>query len=77
MTFEIVGYKKKSFNAPDGTPISGYDLHLFGTENGVTGNFVERIFASDRKLGSYIPSVGDSVDVQYNRYGKIDRIEVI
>ena len=76
MTVEIVGYKKKNFNTPDGTQISGYDLHVTGVENGVTGNFVERIFASERKLNNYTPSLGDIVDIQYNRYGKIDCIEV-
>lgn len=74
MTVEIVGYKKKAFTAPDGANISGYDLHVTGMESGVTGNFVERMFCSERKLGGYTPNLGDIIDIAYNRFGKIDTI---
>ena len=75
MTVEIVGYKKKAFTAPDGANISGYDLHVMGLENGVTGNYVERMFCSERKLNGYLPTLGDVVEISYNRFGKIDTIK--
>lgn len=77
MSVKIVGYKKKSFTTPDNTQISGYDLHVIGTEKGVTGNYVERIFASDNKLAGYVPALDDEVEIRYNRYGKIDTLEVL
>lgn len=74
MVFELVGYRHKSFKAGDGSEITGYDLYLEGTDPYVNGKTVERIFASDRKCEGYIPVLGDEIDLQYNRYGKLDCI---
>lgn len=73
----IVGIRTKSFTGNDGTKISGCDLHLMGEDSDVEGNFVDRIFVSEKKLGDYNPRVGDVIDIRYNRFGKIDRLELI
>lgn len=74
MVFALVGYRHKAFKVADGTEISGYELHLMGTDPSVTGETVERIFASDAKCSGFVPVIGNKVEVQYNRYGKIDRV---
>lgn len=72
MVFSLVGYRHKSFKVADGTEISGYELHLMGTDPSVQGETVERIFASDAKCKDLVPVIGHKIEVQYNRYGKID-----
>lgn len=73
----IVGIRTKSFTGSDGAKISGVDLHLLGVDSDVEGNFVDRIFVSEKKLGEYDPKLGDEIDIRYNRFGKIDRVELI
>ena len=73
----VLGIRKKSFTGNDGANISGLDLHLMGVDSSVEGNFVDRIFVSEKKLGNYNPQLGDEIDIRYNRFGKIDRVELI
>ncbi len=75
---ELVGYRRSSFPAKDtGEVISGYNLFLTGVADNVVGVAVERVFLSDRKLGDYKPQLGDTIELVYNRYGKVGSIRVI
>lgn len=73
----IVGIKQSSFTGTDGTKISGLYLHLLCVDESVEGNSVERIFVSEKKLGDYSPEIGDEIDIRYNRFGKVDRVELV
>lgn len=73
----VVGFRKKSFSFNDGNSVSGYELHLLSEDSNVTGNAVERVFVSDQKLGAYVPALGDSIDIRYNRFGKVQSVELV
>lgn len=75
---QVVGFKASSFKVPDtGAQISGYNLYLTEERDGVTGVAVERAFLSDRKLAGYVPQVGDELHLNYNRFGKIDSMQLV
>lgn len=73
----IIGKRKVEFDAQDGKHISGYSLFCSYpiTKNG-EGFGVEKIFLSDNKLAQcgYFPEIGDEINVQYNRYGKVETL---
>lgn len=68
--FEVVGYQHKELHFPDGNSCSGYYLFLTEERKGVTGIATERIFCSDSKI-DFAPELGDEVEVNYNRFGKV------
>lgn len=75
---KVVGIRNVDFTAQDGNKISGMSIYCSYeiTKNG-EGYAVEKIFLSDRKMNDcgYVPSVGDEVNITYNRFGKVDRVE--
>lgn len=73
---EVVGFKKVDFEAPDHTQISGFKVHCTLEDDNVTGVACESFFISEKKANGWRPNVGDEIELSYNKYGKIDRVEV-
>ncbi len=74
----VIGYRRTSFRPQDGgQEISGVTLHLTEQRSGVEGLAVEHVFVSDRKLDGYFPQLGDDIRLFYNRYGKVDGVEML
>lgn len=74
---EIIGLKKSSFKPKDSDQeIKGVTLYLTEERDGVEGLAADHVFVSDKKLGPYLPAVGDEVRIFYNRWGKVDEIQV-
>ncbi len=70
----IVGTRDSSFTAKDGRQVNGYSFFFTMVDPHVTGLLTGKCFVSTDKLDtlSVFPHVGDSVRVQYNRFGKVD-----
>ena len=74
---EIIGLKRSKFTPKDSDQeISGYTLYLTEEREDVQGYAADRVFVSDKKLGPYQPAVGDEVRIYYNRWGKVDEVQV-
>lgn len=77
----VVGYRRVDFSGQDGKQITGYSVFCAYpiTSEGGAGNGCDKIFLSDRKLAQqgYMPKIGDEVKVSYNRYGKVDWVELV
>lgn len=67
---ELIGFEQKSFTFEDGKRIEGYYLYTAESRNGVTGLVCSRDFLSVKKLGNYVPVLGDHVTITFNRFGK-------
>lgn len=74
---KVIGYQHSSFDTRDGNHISGVFLFLSEERPNVTGVATERIFLSDQKLSGYSPKLGDDIRPFYNRFGKVDCIELM
>jgi len=75
---EIIGFKHSSFKPRDGDQeISGYTLYLTEEREDVEGYAADRAFITDKKLGTYKPALGDNVRLLYNRFGKVDAVELM
>lgn len=78
----VIGIKRCDFPAPDGNRIQGYQL--FCVSDPIDGRIgagyeCEKFFLSDQKIarGSIVPKCDDVIKVIYNKYGKVDSVEVI
>ncbi len=78
MKMKVIGMKDVDFTTKDNQKISGCKLFCTLEDKTVTGVACESIFLSTQKLKDlgYAPTVGDELYVSYNKYGKIDNVNV-
>ncbi len=77
---KIIGIRPAGFTAKDsGEYITGQNIFVTEPLSKGTGCSSERLFISDARLNQcgYIPSVGDEVEIGYNRYGKVASIRKV
>ena len=80
---KIVGIARREFDGQNGEKVRGYSLYLTESRQGVIGEAAYNVFLSDAKfrpildvMGSLEACVGTGVCVMWNRYGKVDRLEL-
>lgn len=74
---QLVGFQAKTFKFDDGKQVDGYYLFTEEKQNGVTGTACERVFVSVLKLNGYVPCLGDELKINYNRWGKVQDLELL
>lgn len=74
--YTLVGMKDSDFKGSDGKQVTGINLYFTYEDETVKGVATERVFVhSDRVLKlSFMPEIGGSCDLRYNKYGKISDI---
>lgn len=72
--YTIVGIRHTNFTTQDGKQISGRTVFLTFPDNHTDGVATDKIFLSQNKFGDTQLLVGMSVDLFYNKYGKVDYI---
>lgn len=77
MKFNLVGIRDTRFmNDKTGEVISGKTIFVTYEEYGVRGLKADKLFLSEKK-NLYVPSqLPAEIDIQFNRYGKIDSIDL-
>lgn len=73
----LVGFQGKTFTFDDGKSTEGFYLFTEEQRSGVTGTATDRVFASNAKLNGYVPVLGDEIKINFNRWGKVQDIEVL
>lgn len=74
---KLIGFRESSFQPKDSNErIEGFNLYFAFPEDNVTGEACERVFLSKKKMDGYVPKLGDKIGLVYNRYGKVDRLDV-
>lgn len=75
MKGRIVGIRTTKFTAEKtGEVISGKTVYFLSEADNVEGYMADRIFLSEAKLAHYQPVLNDVVDIQYNRFGKVESV---
>lgn len=75
MKGQVVGIKQSNFTAKEtGEVITGTTIYFLSEDENVEGFLADRLFLTARKLAHYQPCLKDIVDIQYNRFGKVDTI---
>lgn len=75
---QVIGYQRKALTFQDGRQVDGYFIYLAdGTNPHVTGVTTERIYLSMNKAAGYTPALDDELRVYYNKYGKVDGVQLV
>lgn len=75
---KVVGFKKKTLNY-EGKTYDGTTIHCTyegDSSNGITGTAVTSFFLTDSKAKGYVARVGQNIELVYNRFGKVDSVNV-
>lgn len=77
---KVIGFRKTEFDAPangnmPAQHIKGYKVFCTFDDKGVDGSACVDFFISDYKAQGWIPTLGEEIELVYNKYGKIDRVE--
>lgn len=74
---KIVGIRPSEFKGDDGSTISGKNFYLTYPLDKGEGLGTDRVYLTDAKLRDmgFVPSVGDEVRVNFNRFGKCSGME--
>lgn len=74
---KVIGFAERAFTPKDAKDeIRGVTIYYTYDDKKITGMACDRVFVSENKLGSYKPKLGDMINIVYNRYGKVDRVEL-
>lgn len=76
MVVSVIGVQAVDFQGKEGNTIKGSNVFYTYARNGVSGLAADRAFLSESRF-PVIPSPGDSIDLSYNRYGKIESFDIL
>jgi len=71
--FKVLGYRDVEFtDQKTGKVVSGISLYVSREDDNVCGVMTDKIFIGRQRLEEchYVPVVGDTIRVTYNKYGK-------
>ena len=73
---KVIGIRPSSFKGDDGQQVSGLNIYYTYPLDKGSGEGAERVFLTDAKLQDcgYRPVVGDNVNLEYNRFGRVSKI---
>jgi hypothetical protein len=74
----VVGLKQTSFKPEDSDrEIRGVNLWAAYDQNGVEGKACDRIFVKESALPDDPISLGDDIEILYNKWGKVDLVRKV
>lgn len=77
---KVIGTKRVDFETPENTSIKGTKVFCSYTnpdDKSLVGVACEDFFISDNKPKGWVPKVGEEIEIVYNKYGKVDHVNVI
>lgn len=77
MKYIVLGIQQVNYtSAKTGQKVQGENLHCKYTQKNVVGEAVEKIYVSSN-IDSPVVSVGDEVEVFYNKFGRVEEIRLV
>ena len=74
----IVGLRKMKFTDKDNRVVDGTQVFLTYQNENIDGEGTDKVFLSADRLRQLErdPEIGDRIFISYNRYGKVDEVEL-
>lgn len=71
--YTCVGYRSVSFKGSDGNQVEGTNFFFTYEDSYITGLGVDKVFIPSKRLHdlSFVPDIGASCELFYNKYGKV------
>ena len=80
MPMKVVGFRPYDMKAKDtGATLKGVSVFVLADDPNVTGQLADKFSLSNEKLSAsgWYPNVGDIINPVYNKYGKVETVEVV
>ena len=80
MAYEVVGFRPYDMKAKDtGATLKGVTVFVLADDPNVTGRMADKFSLSEEKLSAngWYPNVGEIIEPVYNKYGKVERVELV
>ncbi|PKM73905.1 MAG: hypothetical protein CVU91_02330 [Firmicutes bacterium HGW-Firmicutes-16] len=77
---KVIGMKKLDFQTPENQTIKGYKVfctYSNADDKNLVGTACEDFFISENKASGWLPKVGEEIEIVYNKYGKVDHVNVV
>lgn len=77
---KVIGWQKIEFTPKGETePVRGFNIFVTEERRNVEGEAADRLFISEQRAREcgFNPKLGDEIEVSYNRWGKVQSIEVV
>lgn len=75
--YEVIGIQHRKYTNKQGREVEGYNLFVTYEEKEVNGLACMREWVATDVMEDSCVSVGDSVELNYNRYGRICSIKPV
>lgn len=75
MSCKVIGVAPVNFTGQDGRQVVGHNIYVTYERNNTQGLVAERIFLGSRV--EVVPDVGDEIRLYYNRYGRVESIDIL
>ena len=74
--YTLVGTRDVSFKGSDGNQVEGVNLFFTFEDTHIRGVGVEKVFVPSKRFMqlSYVPEIGSTCELFYNKYGKVSDI---
>lgn len=80
MAYEVVGFRPYDMKDKDtGAVLKGVTVFVLADDPKVTGKMADKFSLSEQKLSinGWYPNIGEVIEPVYNKYGKVDRVELV
>lgn len=74
--YELVGIRNVNFTGSDGRQVSGANLYFTYVDSQTEGVATEKVFIGSERMMklSFLPKVGCTCDLRWNKYGRVSDI---
>lgn len=71
--YTLVGMRDVDFKAQDGGQVTGWNFFFTYEDAHITGVGVEKVFIGNKTFNnlSFVPQIGGTCQLLYNKYGKV------
>lgn len=75
----IVGIRSMKFTDNQNRAVEGSSIFITYQDKNITGVGTDKVFLNSDRIKSLQrdPEVGDTIFISYNRYGKVDEVELL
>lgn len=74
--YEVIGIAHRQYTNKQGKAVSGYNLYVTYEDRSTNGLACMREWISDPVMEDSGISIGDKVNLLYNRYGRVESIKI-
>lgn len=74
--YEVIGVEFREYTNKSGKLVQGYNLYMTYFKQDIEGVACETVWVNPDTMAKARPSVGDHIEIYYNKYGRVQAISI-